>query len=328
MAKIINGNPLPNIPWQDRPAGCDDVVWRYDANPIIKRNPAKGCQRVFNSAVVPWGDEFIGVFRADTTITTPNLHVGHSKDGINWEIEPESIDWRDENGEPFTSTYYYDPRVTWIEDAYYVVWCTEDHGPVLGMGKTQDFKSFTRLPNITLPFNRNGVPFPRKVNGKYLMFNRPSDDGHTPFGDIWLSESPDLIYWGNHKHVMARGTNVWWESTKIGAGNVPIETDEGWLVFYHGVINTCNGYVYSFGAMLCDLEDPSKVLYRGREYLITPEKDYETVGFVPNVCFPCATLADADTGRIAIYYGAADTYVALAFTTVDDVIDYLKNNHQ
>ena len=328
MAKIINGVSLPNIPWQDRPEGCDDVVWRYDANPIIKRNPAKNCQRVFNSAVVPWGDEFIGVFRADTTITTPNLHVGHSKDGINWEIEPQSIDWRDENGEPFTSIYYYDPRVTWIEDAYYVMWCTEQGGPVLGLGKTTDFKNFTRLPNVTLPFNRNGVPFPRKVNGKYLMFNRPSDDGHTPFGDIWLSESPDMIYWGNHKHVMARGTNVWWESTKIGAGNVPIETDEGWLVFYHGVINTCNGFVYSFGAMLCDLDDPSKVIYRSREYLITPEEDYETVGFVPNVCFPCACLADADTGRIAIYYGAADTYVALAFTTVDEVLDYLKNNHQ
>ena len=328
MAKIINGVSLPNIPWQDRPEGCDNVVWRYDANPIIKRNPAKGCQRVFNSAVVPWEDGFIGVFRADTTITTPNLHVGHSKDGINWEIEPEAIDWRDENGEPFTSMYYYDPRVTWIEDAYYIVWCTEQGGPVLGMGKTTDFKNFTRLPNTTLPFNRNGVPFPRKVNGKYLMFNRPSDDGHTPFGNIWLSESNDMVYWGNHKLVMTRGTDIWWESTKIGAGNVPIETDEGWLVFYHGVINTCNGFVYSFGAVLLDLEDPSKVLYRGREYLITPEEDYETVGFVPNVCFPCATLTDADTGRIAIYYGAADTYVALAFTTVDEVIDYLKNNHQ
>ena len=328
MAKIINGVSLPNIPWQDRPEGCDNTVWRYSQNPIIKRNPAKGCQRVFNSAVVPWGDEFIGVFRADTTITTPNLHVGHSKDGINWEIEVDAIDWRDENGNPFTSTYYYDPRVTWIEDAYYIMWCTEQGGPVLGLGKTTDFKNFTRLPNVTLPFNRNGVPFPRKVNGKYLMFNRPSDDGHTPFGDIWLSESPDMIYWGNHKHVMARGTNVWWESTKIGAGNVPIETDEGWLVFYHGVVNTCNGFVYSFGAVLLDLEDPSKVLYRGKEYLITPEKDYETTGFVPNVCFPCACLADADTGRIAIYYGAADTYVALAFTTVDEVLDYLKNNHQ
>ena len=107
MAKIINGVSLPNIPWQDRPEGCSDVVWRYDANPIIKRNPAKNCQRVFNSAVVPWGDEFIGVFRADTTITTPNLHVGHSKDGINWEIDPEAhrANIRDEPSVEALATY-------------------------------------------------------------------------------------------------------------------------------------------------------------------------------------------------------------------------------
>ena len=325
MAKIL-GPELKNIPWQDRPEGCDNTVWRYSQNPIIKRNPAKGCQRVFNSAVVPWGDEFIGVFRADTTITTPNLHVGHSKDGINWEIEVDAIDWRDENGEPFTSTYYYDPRVTWIEDAYYVMWCTEQGGPVLGLGKTTDFKNFTRLPNVTLPFNRNGVPFPRKVNGKYLMFNRPSDDGHPPFGDIWLSESPDLVYWGNHKHVMARGTNVWWESTKIGAGNVPIETDEGWLLIYHGVITTCQGYVYRMGAALLDKDEPWKVLYRTSDYIMAPYEDYEMNGDVPNVTFPCATLCDAATGRIAIYYGCADTVTGLAFPTVDTLLDYIKAN--
>ena len=325
MAKIVNGVSLPNIPWQDRSAGCDDIVWRYSKNPIIPRNPAKGCARVFNSAVVPWEDGFIGVFRADSTIVTPQLHVGTSKDGINWEIDPNPISWVDEQGNPFPTRYAYDPRLTKIDDEYYIMWCTEGHGPVLGLGKTTDFKHFTRLPNATLPFNRNGVPFPRKVNGKYLMFNRPSDDGHTPFGDIFLSESPDLVYWGNHKHVLSRGRDGWWEGTKIGAGNVPIETDEGWLVFYHGVVNTCNGFVYSFGAIMLDLDDPSKVIYKTKEYLITPELDYETTGFVPNVCFPCACLADKDTGRIAIYYGAADTYVALAFTTLDEIINHLKN---
>lgn len=326
MAKIINGVSLPNMPWQEKPNDCDDVIWRYSENPVIQRNPAKGCARVFNSAVVPFGDAYIGVFRADQTTGVPNLHVGKSADGIHWTIESEPIDWRDEDGKPFTSLYDYDPRVTWLEDAYYVVWCTEGNGPVLGIGKTTDFKHFTRLPNATLPFNRNGVPFPRKVNGKYLMLNRPSDDGHTPFGNIFLSESPDLIYWGRHKLIMSRGVGGWWEGTKIGAGTVPIETDEGWLLFYHGVVTTCNGYVYSMSAVLLDREDPSKVLYRSKEYLLCPEKEYETVGFVPNVCFPCAALTDQDTGRIALYYGAADTYVALAFTTVDAVLDHLKSN--
>lgn len=323
MAKIINGVSLPNIPWQDRPDNCNDAVWRYSKNPIIGRNPAKGCARVFNSAVVPYGDGFIGVFRSDHTDGVPGLHVGRSSDGVNWEIDSEPISWVDENGTPFNSFYSYDPRLLWLEDAYYIVWCTDAHGPVLGLGRTKDFKHFERLPNATLPFNRNGVLFPRKINGKYYMLNRPSDNGHTPFGDVFISESPDLVYWGRHKMVMSRGKE-WWQSTKIGAGNTPIETDEGWLMFYHGVVNTCNGFVYSFGAVLLDLDDPSKVLYRTNEYLLHPEYDYETTGFVPNVCFPCAALCDKDTGRIAVYYGAADTYVAMAFTTVDEIIRLLK----
>jgi beta-1,4-mannooligosaccharide/beta-1,4-mannosyl-N-acetylglucosamine phosphorylase len=156
------------------------------------------------------------------------------------------------------------------------------------------------------------------------MFNRPSDNGHTPFGDIFLSQSPDLIHWGEHRFVM--GVKNGWQSTKIGAGPVPLETPEGWLMFYHGVITSCNGFVYSFGAALLDLEEPWKVIYRGEPYLLSPQREYECVGDVPNVVFPCASLYDESTGRIAIYYGGADTVTALAFTYLDDVLYFLKNN--
>lgn len=128
------------------------------------------------------------------------------------------------------------------------------------------------MPNPLLPYNRNGVLFPRKINGNYYLLSRPSDTGHTPFGDIYISESPDLIYWGKHKHVMGKGGHGWWQGTKIGAGPIPIETTEGWLLFYHGVSNTCNGFVYSFGAVILDLENPNKVLYRTRDYLLTPKR--------------------------------------------------------
>ena len=158
-----------------------------------------------------------------------------------------------------------------------------------------------------------------------MLLSRPSDSGHTPFGDIFVSESPDMLYWGRHRHVMSRGSH-WWESLKVGGGSAPIETNEGWLLFYHGVANTCNGYVYSIGGAILDRENPSVVKYRCRNYLLTPEEWYEERGFVPNVCFPCATLQDPDTGRIAIYYGAADSYVGLAFTTVDDIMDYIIKN--
>ena len=320
------GEPLRNVPWQPKPAGHQGVVWRHDSNPITPRNPTPKIARVFNSSVVPYGDGFIGVFRADQMHGRAFLHVGRSDDGLHWEFENEEIHWVDEVGRPYQPTYAYDPRLVKFGDTYYVMWCTEFGGPALGFGRTTDFTTFTRLENASLPFNRNGVLFPRKVNGKYLLLSRPSDTGHTPFGDVFLSESHDLVYWGRHRRVMTSGGFGWWQDTKVGSGAVPIETSEGWLLIYHGVSGPCNGFVYSFGAALLDLENPAKVLYRTRDYLLTPEEPYETVGFVPNVAFPCATLHAPETGRIAIYYGAADTYLAVAYTQLDELITYLKAN--
>jgi len=255
-----------------------------------------------------------------------NLNRGFSDDGINWNLDNDTIHWECDDPDIGWFQYRYDPRVVWLEDRYYVTWCNGYHGPTIGIGYTFDFERFTFLENALLPFNRNGVLFPRKLHGEYVMLSRPSDSGHTPFGDIILSHSPDLTYWGRHRLVMRRGGLGWWQGVKIGAGPVPIETNQGWLLIYHGVSGPCNGFVYSMGAALLDLEDPTRVLYRSRDYLLTPEKPYETVGFVPNVAFPCATLCDADTGRIAIYYGAADTYTAVAFTQADDLIDWLRHN--
>ena len=160
-----------------------------------------------------------------------------------------------------------------------------------------------------------------------MMLSRPSDYGHTPFGDIFLSQSPDLKYWGEHRHVMHTVDEAnSWQKTKIGAGPIPIETDEGWLLFYHGVLTSCNGYVYSFGAALLDIDKPWKVLARTSPYLLSPQTLYECVGDVPNVAFPCAALADAETGKIAIYYGCADTVTGMAFCYADEVIAFIKSN--
>jgi beta-1,4-mannooligosaccharide/beta-1,4-mannosyl-N-acetylglucosamine phosphorylase len=327
-SETIAGTAVPNLPWEERPAGSSDVVWRYSGNPIIGWNPVGRVARIFNSAAIPYEGAFVGVFRADHRNGRADLHFGRSADGIHWDIDADVIPWQDEQGRPKPNSYGYDPRLVKIEDTYYITWCDDFPGASIGIGRTQDFRTFIKMENPLMPFNRNGVLFPRRINGQYAMLSRPSDSGHTPFGDIILSWSPDLTYWGRHRLVMSRGGQGWWQSTKIGAGPVPIETKEGWLLFYHGVTTTCNGYVYSTGAVLLDLEDPSKVLYRTRDYLMTPEKDYETVGFVPNVAFPCAAIADAPTGRIVLYYGAADTYTALAFCQVDEVLEYLKANSE
>lgn len=326
MAKII-GNSLKNIPWENKSEGYTMPVWRYSANPIIKRDAIPTSNSIFNSAVVPFKDGFAGVFRCDSKCVSMDIFAGFSKDGIHWDINPDPIKFEGDE-EVTVREYRYDPRICFIEDCYYITWCNGYHGPTIGVAYTFDFKTFHQLENAFLPYNRNGVMFPRKIDGKYAMLSRPSDTGHTPFGDIFYSQSPDLEYWGHHRHVMStvKEDASAWQGTKIGPGPVPIETDEGWILIYHGVLNTCNGFVYRMGAALLDLEQPWKVIARSKAYILAPYEIYECVGDVPNVVFPCATLTDADTGRIAIYYGCADTVTGLAFTTVDDLLKYIKEN--
>ncbi len=326
-SQTIVGDPLPNLPWEDRPAGSSAVVWRYSQNPVIPRDLLPRSNSIFNSAVVPFEGGFAGVFRADDTRRIMDVHSGRSADGIHWKIEPDPIQWVCDDPEVGAFVHRYDPRVCWLEDRYYVTWCNGYHGPTIGVGYTHDFKTFVQMENAFLPHNRNGVLFPRQIHGKYAMLSRPSDTGHTPFGDIFYSESPDMVHWGRHRFVMA--PKPWtWQSTKIGAGPTPIETTEGWLLIYHGVLTSCNGFVYSMGAALLDLDEPWKVLYRGGPYLLSPQMLYENVGDVPNVVFPCAALTDAPTGRIAIYYGAADTVTGLAFAYVDEIIDFVKSTSE
>ena len=212
MEKVrMISEPVKNVPWQERPEGLKNApVWRYSENPIIGRNPVKGVARIFNSAVMPYGDEFIGVFRGEQVNGIPYIYMGRSKDAIHWDFDEEKIPFVDEDGNPFMPVYAYDPRLVKVEDTYYIIWCQDFHGAAIGMAKTTDFKTFTRIENPFLPFNRNAVLFPRKIDGKFMMLSRPVT-APTPFGDVFLSESPDLVYWGKHRHVMGKG-NEWWES--------------------------------------------------------------------------------------------------------------------
>lgn len=316
------------VPWEDRPTGSHELLWRSSRNPIIGRDLLPRSNSIFNSAVVPFEGGYAGVFRVDDRSRTMNLHAGRSDDGIDWRLDPEPIRFRpaDERVAELTGPFEhaYDPRVTWLEDRFYVSWCNGYHGPTIGLGWTTDFSAFHQLENAFLPFNRNGVLFPRRIGGAYAMLSRPSDNGHTPFGDIFYSESPDLVHWGRHRHVMA--PQPWtWASTKIGAGPTPIETAEGWLLLYHGVLTSCNGFVYSIGAALLDLEQPWRVVARGRDYLLSPQVPYEQVGDVPNVVFPCAALVDREADCLTVYYGAADTVTCLAHGHLSEILDSLRS---
>lgn len=323
----IKGNEIPNLPWEEKPLDCKDVFWRSKKNPIITKDNVEGASTVLNSAAVEFEGGFVGVFRVDDRAFTSRLHVGHSRDGLSWDISADPITFVRVNEEINEFAHGYDPRVCKIDDKYVITWCNQfsaapvtNWAPTIGCAYTYDFKTFYQWENAFLPENRNGVMFPRKIAGRYVMLSRPIRGGNV--GDIYLSQSPDMEFWGRHRFVMAPHSN--WESNKIGAGPVPIETDEGWLFIYHGVIRSCNGLRYYIGAAVLDLEKPWIVRHRAGRYVMGPETEYERVGDVDNVVFPCAALTDAKTGRIAMYYGCADTVVGVAYTYAQDLMNFIK----
>ena len=299
----------------------ETVFRRYEHNPIVTAAAVPRANSIHNSAVVKFGKGYAGIFRVDEVDLSYSLHVGKSEDGIHWTIDPEPAKFKSDDPDVFVTKTSYDPRITQIGDTYYVTWCNAGaQGPTIGLATTKDFKSFKQYENPLPPPNRNCVIFPRKIDGKFAILHRPSDRGHTPFGDILYATSNDLIHWGAHRFVF--GPRGGWQATKVGPGPHPIETPDGWLLIYHGVWTSCNGYLYYAGGALLDLEKPWKVLYRAKDYLLAPTMPYERVGDVPNVVFPSSAIVEGD--RLRLYYGCADTCISMAEASVKEIIKFIK----
>ena len=135
----IIGQPLPEIPWQDRPEGCKEVMWRYSENPVIPRDALSTSNSIFNSAVVPFKKgkyNFAGVFRCDDTNRRMRIHAGFSVDGFKWDINEEDICLEGADPEVAEWVYGYDPRVAKIGDRFIVTWCNGYHGPTIGDRKS------------------------------------------------------------------------------------------------------------------------------------------------------------------------------------------------
>ncbi len=299
----------------------ETVFTRWAQNPIITAKAVPRANSIHNSAIVRFGDRYAGVFRVDGQDLCYRLHVGFSQDGVKWQIDPEPIQMQRADAELFMADHSYDPRITKLDDTYYVTWCNAGpRGPGIGLATTKDFKTFRQMEDPLPPANRNAVIFPRKIGGKYAMLHRPSDRGHTPFGDIYFATSPDLTHWGGHRFVL--GPRGGWQSTKVGAGPVPYETDEGWLLLYHGVWTSCNGYLYYMGGALLEREKPWHVRYRTKDYLLAPSEPYERIGDVPNVVFPSSMIIEGD--HLRLYYGCADTCISLAEAKLSEVLSFIK----
>lgn len=316
---------------------------RYEGNPLITvedfpipSHAVYNCgQTMYNGKTVLLIAAFYKERKANGSMT--GIHVAMSDDGIHFEINPEPLcDKRNWAGEcPGNyDCWVIDPRVTKIDDTYYIVRPAQVSkvGPAAVLEKTKDFKTTQFVECIALPSNRVPCLFPEKIKGQYVRLDRPyslvelEDKGGDPLDDkllggIWISYSPDLIYWGKHRPLLYPPLSF--ANYKVGP-TPPIKTKDGWLEIIHGVYKENREFCYSIGAMLLDLEDPSKIIGITKDCILTPNEPYEVKGMVDNVVFACGAIADEETDTIRIYYGAADTCIGLATGSLSELIDACK----
>lgn len=304
-----------------------ELFHRCAANPILTaRNWPYPAHTVFNAGACQMGDETVLLVRVEDRRGHSHLTVARSNDGVsNWQIGSQPSFASDPTSHSEEIWGVEDPRLTWVEDqSRWIIAYTaySPRGPMVSLAATEDFTSFSRIGPVMPPENKDAAVFPRRFGNRYAMLHRPvaaaSSGAH-----IWLSFSPDLKHWGDHRVLFRARRGAWWDASKIGLGPPPLETSEGWLILYHGVRVTAGGCLYRLGLALLDLENPFRVLRRSDEWIFAPELPYERQGDVNGVVFPCGWTLDRASGEISLYYGGADSCMALATALLPDVLEYL-----
>jgi beta-1,4-mannooligosaccharide/beta-1,4-mannosyl-N-acetylglucosamine phosphorylase len=323
------------------------ALTRHVKNPLIQAGMSPYPSTLtFNAGVAKYQGRYVMAFRNDYGFTQEemirfrdgkgsypgvktNLGLAFSQNGIDWEISPK----------PFTPVFpnkewkrAYDPRLTVIEGRCHICFAVDTpHGIRGGIAVTEDFEKF-KLVSMSVPDNRNMVLFPEKIGGRYMRLERPfpvyGNGGEEKF-DIWISESPDLEFWGNHNLLLAT-EQVPFCNGKLGPAAPPVKTKAGWLTTFHAVWKHNNRQLpswpgrwdkeYIAGVMLLDLENPAKILGLCEQPLFAAEAYYELEGYRGSVVFPGGMILE-DDGQVKIYYGAADTVECLATAHTDDLIE-------
>jgi predicted GH43/DUF377 family glycosyl hydrolase len=299
---------------------------RHGTNPILTAEdwpyPAHS---VFNPAATRLKDgTTLLLCRVEDRRGHSHLCAARSKNGIDeWVIDPEPTFPADPVNFPDELWGVEDPRITHLEELNkYVVAYTafSKGGPGVALALTEDFRTFERYGLVMQPDDKDAAVFPRRIDGSFALIHRPVTDSGA---HIWISYSPDLRNWGTHKLMLQARKGAWWDANKVGLSPPLIETERGWLMLYHGVRHTASGSLYRLGLALFDLHKPEHCLLRGDSWIFGPEVAYEREGDVPNVVFPCGLTIGADNDTIHLYYGAADTTIALATGSIRELLEWL-----
>ena len=298
-----------------------EVLIRHEKNPVITPQEMPfPCYTVMNTGATEFEGQVLLLLRVETMARETQFHVAKSKDGIHFTVDPEPIDYPLSETEKLVgAAHRFDMRITKLDGVYYVCHAAllGAMGSCIGMATTKDFVHFEPYPYLSEPCNRNAVLFPEKINGYYVRLDRPQN--FTKAGQIWVSFSPDLEFWGRSMPLEMPKTA--WGCIKSGAGITPIKTDRGWLEIYHATCYTASTENYYLGAMLLDLDNPAKVIAAPKEFILAAEEPYECMGQTPNVVFTNGAVVMPD-GTVNVYYGGADTRVCLAQTTVDKLLAF------
>jgi len=306
-----------------------ELFHRHKLNPILTAADwPYPVNSIFNAGatILPDGKTLL-LCRVEDRTGLSHLCAARSENGKdNWQID--SLPTLKPSPEKYPEELWgiEDPRITFVPELkrYVVVYTafTRD-GPGVALALTEDFKNFERYGIILSPDDKDAALLPYRINNNWAMIHRPVSAARA---HMWISFSPDLKSWGKHVLMMNARKGAWWDANKIGLSPPPIETPEGWLVIYHGVKQSCSGCIYRLGLALFDLNNPEICLKRGSEWIFAPEEPYEQHGDVGNVVFPCGYTIDNDGDTINIYYGAADTSIALATASIKEMLNWLEQH--
>jgi len=304
-----------------------ELFKRHEHNPILTASdwpyPANS---VFNPGATLLHDgTTLLLCRVEDRSGLSHLCAARSANGVDgWDIDSQPTLMPDPEHFPEELWGIEDPRITYVPEIkkYAVVYTAfSSSGPGVALALTEDFRTFERYGMIMAPEDKDAALFPHRIGNYWVLIHRPvSGSG----AHIWLSYSPDLRHWGSHKIMLEARRGGWWDANKIGLNSPPIETTKGWLVIYHGVRANVAGSIYRLGLALFDLHTPEICLKRSDEWIFGPEQPYERRGDVDNVVFPCGYTIAADGDTIHLYYGAADTSIALATGSIHAILEWLK----